>query len=77
MSGYYSEEGHRCDEGHLTQYQLFSGGREFYCPECDYQAFYPQTDIPMIRAQLLAFGSEGIRQFKKEMKEELEKRKND
>lgn len=35
-----------------TDYQLFSGGREWYCPACDADGSYPD-DAPTIRAHLL------------------------
>lgn len=74
-NGYYDDEDgtHRCPKGHKTVYQLFSGGNEFYCEECDYNGIYPPGE-PRIRAHLLRT-PEGIEQFRKEMNEELERRR--
>jgi len=74
-NGYYDEDDgfHRCYKGHKTVYQLFSGGREFYCEKCDYVGFYPPGEV-RIRAHLLQT-PEGVEIFKKEMREELDRRK--
>lgn len=70
-SGYWDKEGkHRCEKNHLTKYQIMSGGQEYYCPICEMQGFYPKTEKPMIRAQLLAT-EKGRKQLKKELKKEL------
>lgn len=75
MSGYFKDNVHYCTNGHKSKYQIFSGGREFYCPTCGDNGSYPKIEKPLIRAHLLQFGDEGIKQFRKEMNEELEKRK--
>ena len=39
--------------GAETQYQTFSGGREFYCPGCGNQGSYPEEGENLPRATLL------------------------
>ena len=73
MSGYWQDDIHYCPDGHETVYQLFSGGREWWCNECDYSAFYPEKNRPESPAKMLADGR--IDEFRKVINEELEKRK--
>jgi hypothetical protein len=68
------EGGHRCpDCGHATEYQVFSGGREFYCRGCKLQGTYP-ADAPKPRAALLQT-AEGRDELRDELKAELARRR--
>ena len=73
-NGYFDEDGlHRCHKGHKTVYQLFSGGTEFYCKECDDIGTYPDDQV-RIRAQLIK-SEEGRKQLRLEIAEEIERRR--
>lgn len=56
-----------------TQYQSFSGGREFYCPQCDDTHPYQEGDAPR-RVQMLADGK--FDELHAEMRDHLEKKRN-
>jgi hypothetical protein len=47
----------KCAEcgGTNTVYQAFSGGREYYCPDCGYDGPYEIGDAPR-RVQMIADG---------------------
>ena len=73
-AGWFSDGGtHYCPSGHKTVYQLFSGGKEWWCGECGYSGIYPEVGRPESPAKMLADGR--IDEFKAAMKIELEKRK--
>lgn len=36
-----------------TEYKMFSGGREWYCPDCESQGDYPEEAAGLPRATLL------------------------
>jgi len=74
MSGYWLDNVHYCPTGHETVYQLFSGGAEFWCHECDYGGLYPKEGRPDSPSKMLADGR--IDEFRAHMNAELEKRKN-
>jgi hypothetical protein len=46
VSGYYRESDgkHICDCGAETVYQSLSGGREYYCENCENQGLYPEGE---------------------------------
>lgn len=70
------EGGHRCpDCGHATVYQVFSGGREFFCPACKCQGTYP-ADAPQPRATLLRT-EEGRQQLKAELQRDVRRGRPD
>ena len=72
INGYWKNDIHYCYKGHETVYQLMSGGKEFYCEECDYNGFYPNGG-PDSPRKLLAEGK--FDEFRARMLEELERRK--
>lgn len=76
--GHYDEDGkHRCPEcGAATNYQIMSGGEEFYCPTCGTQGYYPAGDGGP-RARLLTQGPEGVAELGRQMVEEMYKRKKE
>lgn len=64
---------HRCpDCDEPTEYQRFSGGREFYCRPCDNHGMYPEGAAPP-RLQMLADGK--FDELRQEMRAEIVKRK--
>lgn len=65
MSGYYDPDGrHHCPCGAESVYQMFSGGREFYCPDCEMQAFYPEgKGGPRVRLLAEADGAFKLRRM--------------
>lgn len=65
---------HCCPEcGAETSYRAFSGGREWYCESCEASGEYPEGEEPR-RAGLLR-SWEGMAQLRKEMEEELKRRR--
>ena len=75
--GYYDEEGrHHCECGTPTHYQMFSGGEEFYCPNCEIQGLYPEGEGGP-RARLLAQGPDGIALLRAQLDQELARRKEE
>ena len=75
MSGYYADDGtHHCDCGAATVYQMFSGGKEFYCGECGNQAYYPDGEGGP-RARLLS-EPDGAPKLRRMMYEEIARRKS-
>lgn len=55
-----------------TQYQPFSGGKEYYCPSCEEVHPYEEGTAPR-RAQMMQRGE--FEELKQEMREELERRR--
>lgn len=55
-----------------TTYAAFSGGREYYCPTCKDNGFYPEDEVT-IKANLLRT-PEGIERLRDEINAELERR---
>ena len=56
--------------GTNTVYQAFSGGREYWCPDCDYSGPYATDDAPR-RVQMIADGQ--FDKLKEEMHEYLDR----
>ena len=54
-----------------TQYQMFSGGREWYCPACDTNGEYPAEGENLPRATLLRNGDAGATALRAQMDQEL------
>lgn len=54
-----------------TQYQSFSAGREYYCPQCDDTHLYPEGEAPR-RVQMIADGK--FDELRAEMRDELNRR---
>lgn len=75
--GYYDEEGHHIHScGTKTQYQVFSGGSEYYCPECKTNGIYPKG-VGGPRARLLTEGEDGIATLKAQIDQEIARRKEE
>jgi len=55
-----------------TVYQVFSGGREWYCESCEDSGYYPAGEVPR-RAQMLQ-SPEGVIALRAEMDQELARR---
>lgn len=65
---------HRCPTcGNKTTYQAFSGGKEWFCDECQETGYYPEGQAPS-RAQLLQTEAGRIT-LKAEMDQELARRR--
>lgn len=74
MSGHYDEGGrHICPCGAPSTYQMFSGGKEFYCPSCGTQGTYPEGDGGP-RARLLTI-EDGALKLRRMVYEEMGRRK--
>jgi hypothetical protein len=54
-----------------TQYQMLSGGREWYCPACDTNGEYPAEGEGLPRATLLRNGEAGLTALRAQMDQEL------
>lgn len=61
-----------CPEcGGETKYQMFSGGREWYCPACGTDGAYPAEGDGLPRATLLRNGDAGLTALRAQMDQEL------
>lgn len=58
-----------------TEYQTFSGGREWYCPFCEAEGEYPDTGENLPRATLLRC-PEGVVALRAQMDQELARRRS-
>lgn len=63
--------------GGPTQYQMFSGGREFYCPACETTGSYPEEGEGLPRATLLRNGEAGLTALRAQMDQELARRREE
>lgn len=70
---------HYCPADHATVYQMFSGGKEWFCQECYsagaeiYEGPYPAAPIEAgPRARLLSVPG-GFEQLKEQMQNEFER----
>lgn len=54
-----------------TQYQMLSGGREWYCPGCGADGSYPAEGENLPRATLLRNGEAGVAALRAQMDQEL------
>lgn len=61
--------------GKKTVYQLFSGGREWYCESCDETGEYPEGETPR-RVKLLQ-SEAGRSALRAEMAQELARREDE
>lgn len=61
--------------GKETVYQVFSGGKEWYCPHCDMNGEYPEDETPP-RLKLLQT-PEGRIALRAQMDQELARRRDE
>lgn len=76
-NGCYADDGrHVCHCGAFTEYQIMSGGTEFYCDCCGLDGSYPEGEGGP-RARLLNEGPDGIALLRAQMDQEIARRKDE